>query len=137
MQTRDAGRKRVMACAEGGYVGRFAPSPTGPLHLGSAAAALASYLDARAHTGCWLLRIEDLDTPRAMTGAAEFIQGQLRFLGMNWQDPVMFQSRRSCRYQQAFDHLAAAGRVFGCACTRREIADSLPAPGGEPAAAPS
>jgi len=132
MQSRDAGRNRVMARPEGGYVGRFAPSPTGPLHLGSAAAALASYLDARAHDGRWLLRIEDLDTPRAVAGAAEFIQEQLRFLGMNWQEPVMFQSRRSSRYQQAFDHLAAAGRVFGCACSRREIADSLPAPADGP-----
>lgn len=107
------------------YVGRFAPSPTGPLHLGSAAAALASYLDARAHGGRWLLRIEDVDTPRTVAGAAALIQEQLRFLGLHWDGPVVRQSRQPARYRQAFDRLAAAGRVFGCACSRREIADSI------------
>lgn len=107
------------------YVGRFAPSPTGPLHAGSAAAALAGYLDARAHGGRWLLRIEDVDTPRTVAGAAECIQDQLRFLGLQWDGPATRQSARSARYQEAFDLLAAAGRVFGCACSRREIADSL------------
>jgi glutamyl-Q tRNA(Asp) synthetase len=107
------------------YIGRFAPSPTGPLHAGSAAAALASYLDARAHGGRWLLRIEDVDTPRTVPGAADLIQDQLRFLGMQWDGPVVYQSDRFDRYQQAFDRLAAAGKLFGCACSRREIADSL------------
>ena len=107
------------------YIGRFAPSPTGPLHAGSAAAALASYLDARAHDGLWLLRIEDVDTPRTVRGAAELIQEQLRFLGLRWDGPVVFQSLRVDRYQRAFDRLAAAGMVYGCACSRREIADSL------------
>jgi glutamyl-Q tRNA(Asp) synthetase len=109
----------------GRYVGRFAPSPTGPLHAGSVAAALASYLDARAHGGRWLLRIEDVDTPRTVPGAADLIQAQLRFLGLQWDGPATFQSLRFGRYQRAFDQLAAAGRVFGCACSRREIADSL------------
>jgi len=108
-----------------GYVGRFAPSPTGPLHAGSAAAALAGYLDARAHGGRWLLRIEDVDTPRTSAGAAECIQDQLRFLGLHWDGPVVFQSSRFARYQGAFERLAEAGRLFGCACSRREIADSL------------
>jgi len=108
-----------------GYVGRFAPSPTGPLHAGSAAAALAGYLDARAHRGRWLLRIEDVDTPRTAAGAAECIQEQLRFLGLQWDGPVVFQSSRFGRYQDAFERLTAAGRLFGCACSRREIADSL------------
>ena len=107
------------------YIGRFAPSPTGPLHAGSAAAALASYLDARAHDGLWLLRIEDVDTPRTIPGAAELIQEQLRFLGLRWDGPVIFQSTRLDRYQRAFDRLATAGLVYGCACSRREIADSL------------
>ena len=107
------------------YIGRFAPSPTGPLHAGSAAAALASYLDARAHDGLWLLRIEDVDTPRTVRGAAELIQEQLRFLGLRWDGPVVFQSLRVDRYQRTFDRLAAAGMVYGCACSRREIADSL------------
>lgn len=107
------------------YVGRFAPSPTGPLHAGSAAAALAGYLDARANGGRWLLRIEDVDTPRTVAGAADRIQAQLRFLGLQWDGPVVFQSARGDRYRLAFERLAAAGRVFGCACSRREIADSL------------
>jgi glutamyl-Q tRNA(Asp) synthetase len=106
------------------YVGRFAPSPSGPLHLGSAAAALAGYLDARAHDGRWLLRIEDVDTARTVAGADTVIQEQLRFLGLHWDGPVVYQSQRSSRYQAAFGQLAAAGRVFGCACSRREIADS-------------
>jgi len=107
------------------YIGRFAPSPSGPLHAGSAAAALASYLDARAHGGRWLLRIEDVDTPRTVAGADDLIQAQLRLLGLHWDGPVTFQSQRFDRYQQAFDRLVAVGRIFGCACSRREIADSL------------
>jgi glutamyl-Q tRNA(Asp) synthetase len=111
------------------YVGRFAPSPTGPLHAGSAAAALGSYLDARAHRGQWLLRMEDIDTPRIVPGAAELLQDQLRFLGLRWDGDVVCQSTGTDRYQRAFDRLAADGRVFGCACSRREIADALAALG--------
>ncbi len=107
------------------YVGRFAPSPSGPLHLGSAAAALASYLDAKAHGGRWLLRIEDVDTARTVAGAADCIVDQLRWLGMGWDGPVVQQSRRGERYREAFERLVAAGKVYGCACSRREIADSL------------
>ncbi len=107
------------------YVGRFAPSPTGPLHAGSLVAALASYLDARAHGGFWLLRIEDLDPPREQPGAAQAIIDTLAAFGFEHDGPVEYQSRRHDLYQQAFDRLVAAGQVYPCACTRREIADSV------------
>ena len=106
------------------YVGRFAPSPSGPLHAGSLVAALASWLDARASAGRWLLRIEDVDTPRTVPGAAECIMAQLRALGLDWDGEIMWQSRRGDAYQAAFDALAARGLIYGCGCTRREIADS-------------
>lgn len=106
------------------YVGRFAPSPSGPLHAGSLVAALASWLDARAHGGRWLLRIEDVDTPRTVPGAAEVIMDQLSALGLDWDGDIMWQSRRGDAYQAAFDSLAARGLIYGCGCTRREIADS-------------
>ncbi len=106
------------------YVGRFAPSPSGPLHAGSLATALASWLDARAHGGRWLLRIEDVDTPRTVPGAAEVIMAQLHALGLDWDGDIMWQSRRGDAYQAAFDALAAQGLIYGCGCTRREIADS-------------
>jgi glutamyl-Q tRNA(Asp) synthetase len=106
------------------YVGRFAPSPSGPLHAGSLATALASWLDARAHDGSWLLRIEDVDTPRTVPGAAEAIMAQLHALGLAWDGEIIWQSRRGDAYQAAFDTLAARGLIYGCGCTRREIADS-------------
>jgi len=104
-----------------GYVGRFAPSPSGPLHAGSLVAAMASYLDARAHGGQWLLRIEDIDTQRVVPGADAVIMAQLRALGMTWDGETVWQSKRRALYQQAFDILTAQGLVYGCACTRREI----------------
>ncbi len=107
------------------YVGRFAPSPSGPLHLGSAVAAIASYADARAHDGRWLLRIEDLDTPRVVSGATEIILQQLSALGMRWDGDVLHQSRRLRAYQYAFDTLLSLNCVYPCGCTRREIADSV------------
>lgn len=106
------------------YIGRFAPSPSGPLHAGSLVAALASWLDARAHAGRWLLRIEDVDKPRAVPGADRIIMQQLQALGLHWEGEVLWQSQRDAVYQAAFDQLAAAGLVYGCGCTRREIADS-------------
>jgi len=104
------------------YVGRFAPSPTGALHAGSLVAALASYLDARAHGGAWLVRIEDIDEGRSVPGAAEEILAQLAWLGMHSDREVVWQSRRKHLYQAAYDSLA--GHAYGCGCNRREIADS-------------
>ncbi|GAB3443689.1 tRNA glutamyl-Q(34) synthetase GluQRS [Massilia solisilvae] len=104
------------------YVGRFAPSPTGPLHAGSLVAAVASYLDARVHHGTWLIRIEDIDEGRSVPGAAEGILELLRRLGMESDREVVWQSRRKHLYQAAFDRLAA--NAYACGCNRREIADS-------------
>jgi glutamyl-Q tRNA(Asp) synthetase len=106
------------------YVGRFAPSPTGPLHAGSLVAALASWLDARAHRGRWLLRIEDLDPPREQPGAADAIIATLQRFGLRADGPVTWQSRRQGLYEAALARLVAAGLAYPCACTRREIADS-------------
>jgi glutamyl-Q tRNA(Asp) synthetase len=104
------------------YVGRFAPSPTGPLHFGSLVAALASWLDARAAGGRWLVRIEDLDAPRAQPGAAHDILRTLSGMGLEWDGDVVYQSHRTPLYQQALQRLE--GHTYGCGCTRREIADS-------------
>lgn len=106
------------------YVGRFAPSPTGPLHFGSLVAAVASFLDARHHGGQWLLRMEDLDTPREQPGAADAILRTLDRLALHWDGPVVYQSGRLEAYHEAIGRLAAAGHSYTCACTRREIADS-------------
>jgi glutamyl-Q tRNA(Asp) synthetase len=110
----------------GDYRGRFAPSPTGPLHAGSLVAALASWLDARAHGGQWLLRIEDLDPPREQPGAADAIERSLARLGMVSDAAVMRQSERHARYEAALAMLIASGQAYPCGCTRREIADSQP-----------
>src|SRR5512134_24551 len=104
------------------YVGRFAPSPTGALHFGSLVAALASWLDARAGGGRWLVRIEDLDAPRIQAGAADDILRTLARLGLEWDGTVAYQSRRLPLYRQALEKLAEY--TYWCACTRREIADS-------------
>ncbi|NHZ37303.1 tRNA glutamyl-Q(34) synthetase GluQRS [Massilia rubra] len=104
------------------YIGRFAPSPTGPLHQGSLVAAMASYLDARAHHGSWLVRIEDVDEGRSVPGAAQGILALLRTLGMDWDGEVVWQSRRKQLYQAAAEQLGA--HVYPCGCNRREIADS-------------
>jgi glutamyl-Q tRNA(Asp) synthetase len=111
-----------MAMPERSYVGRFAPSPTGPLHAGSLVAAMASYLDAKAHGGQWLVRIEDVDEPRIAPGAAEQILQCLVALGMQWDGEVVWQSRRKALYQAVFERLAT--HTYPCGCTRREIADS-------------
>lgn len=104
------------------YVGRFAPSPTGPLHQGSLVAAVASYLDARAHGGRWLVRIEDVDEGRSVAGAAEGALALLHRLGMQWDGEVVWQSRRKHLYEAAAEKIAA--HTYPCGCNRREIADS-------------
>ena len=111
------------------YVGRFAPSPTGPLHAGSLVAALASWLDARAAGGRWLVRIEDVDLPRCMDGAAGRILAQLAACGLVPDAPPLYQSARGARYQQALDQLVACRLAYPCACTRRDIAQALAAQG--------
>jgi glutamyl-Q tRNA(Asp) synthetase len=106
------------------YIGRFAPSPTGPLHIGSLMAAMGSYLEARAHGGRWLLRMEDLDPPREVPGAADGILRDLETLGFQWDGPVVYQSTRFAAHDEALSRLQEAGAVFPCACSRSEIADS-------------
>jgi glutamyl-Q tRNA(Asp) synthetase len=103
------------------HVGRFAPSPTGLLHAGSLVAALASWLDARAHGGQWLVRIEDVDTPRCVNGAAQTILEQLATCGMTPDGPVLWQSERHAAYQSALDQLIAQGWAYPCACSRKDI----------------
>jgi glutamyl-Q tRNA(Asp) synthetase len=105
----------------GPYIGRFAPSPTGDLHLGSLLAAVGSYLDARHHGGQWLLRIEDLDTPRVVPGSADRIMRTLEGFGMHWDGEVIYQSRRIPLYRAALERLEAGGHTFECSCSRREL----------------
>lgn len=112
-------------------IGRFAPSPTGPLHFGTLLAALGSYLQAKSCAGSWLLRIEDLDPPRVVPGAAGAMLGTLEQLGFEWDGDITYQSHRFERYQQILDQLREQGKVFACSCTRREILASAPHPGEE------
>jgi len=107
------------------YVGRFAPTPSGPLHEGSLVAALASWLDARAHRGRWLVRIEDLDTPRNEEGADQIILGQLAICGLVGDEEPLLQSQRGSAYEEAMLQLADAGQVYPCGCTRREVEQLL------------
>jgi glutamyl-Q tRNA(Asp) synthetase len=107
-----------------GYRGRFAPSPTGPLHFGSLVSALASWLDARAHDGAWLVRVEDIDGPRTVPGAAEDILATLERFGFHADEPPVWQSQRIGLYREALDALIASHHVYPCGCTRKEIADS-------------
>lgn len=112
-------------------VGRFAPSPTGPLHFGSLLTAVGSYCLARQAGGLWLLRIEDLDTPRVVPGAADTILQTLDALALHWDGEILYQSRRSARYAEALTLLERKGLIYGCACSRKEILASAPHPGEE------
>lgn len=104
------------------YRGRFAPSPTGRLHRGSLVAALGSWLDARAHEGVWLVRIEDVDPPRDIPGAAEDILRVLGRMGLVSDEPVLYQSARDDFYESILERLREKERLYGCACSRKEIA---------------
>lgn len=111
------------------YRGRFAPSPTGPLHAGSLVAALASWLDARAHGGVWLVRIEDVDAPRCLPGMEQHILRQLAACGLVSDEPVVRQSSRGALYRAALDQLIAQGRSYPCGCSRKDIEAALQAAG--------
>lgn len=106
------------------YRGRFAPSPTGPLHFGSLVAAVGGFLQARQQHGEWLLRVEDIDPPREVAGAADEILRTLDAFGLHWDGPVVHQSRRADAYRDALEHLTRRGAIYPCACSRSEIADS-------------
>ena len=113
------------------YVGRFAPSPTGPLHAGSLVAALASWLDARAHGGRWLVRIEDVDTPRCVPGTAEHILAQLAAFGLVADEAPVWQSTRGDLYRAALDRLIGTAWAYPCGCTRSDIEQALRSQGHE------
>ncbi|MGE0080848.1 MAG: tRNA glutamyl-Q(34) synthetase GluQRS [Thiohalomonadaceae bacterium] len=111
------------------YVGRFAPSPTGPLHFGSLVAATGSFLRARAMGGRWLVRVEDIDPPREVPGAADAILRALEAFGLEWDGPVLYQSSRLDAYREALDALLTGGLAFACTCSRKDIAQ-LAGPSG-------
>lgn len=106
------------------YVGRFAPSPTGPLHFGSLLAAVASRLEAHCHGGRWLLRIEDIDPPRERPGATRRILEALERYGFEWDGPVIYQSRNETSHRAALKRLLAAGQAYPCGCSRRDLLDA-------------
>lgn len=106
------------------YRGRFAPSPTGELHMGSLLAAVVSYLEAQRNDGEWLVRIENVDRPREVSGSADRILATLEALGFEWDGEIWFQSDRDVAYLEAFEQLKTLGLVYPCGCSRREIADS-------------
>ncbi|MDD2832585.1 MAG: tRNA glutamyl-Q(34) synthetase GluQRS [Methylotenera sp.] len=106
------------------YIGRFAPSPTGPLHFGSLVAAVASFCEAKANRGHWLVRMEDLDKPREIKGAADTILHQLEAFGFEWQGKVIYQSLRNDAYAEVLQLLKDKNLIYPCTCTRKEIADS-------------
>ncbi len=128
MNTDNPGRNAAIPASESQsdtgstlYRGRFAPSPTGPLHAGSLVAALASWLDARAHQGIWLVRMEDLDPPREMPGAARAIVHTLTAFELVSDEPILCQSTRHAAYAQALTQLQGKDAVFACTCTRRDV----------------
>ena len=103
------------------YIGRFAPSPSGDLHFGSLVSAVASYSDARQHSGQWILRIDDIDQPRTKAGAAESIIHTLSAFGFKWNNPIKWQSERISKYEKVIQELKDRNAVYFCACSRREI----------------
>ena len=105
------------------YTGRFAPSPSGPLHFGSLIAALGSYLQAKSQQGRWLVRMEDIDTPRMVPGADSDILRTLEQFGLHWDGEVLYQSQRLERYQQIFAHLQQLKLLYGCACNRKRVSE--------------
>lgn len=123
---------QVMASSPTVPCGRFAPSPTGPLHFGSMVAALGSCLEARARGGRWLVRMEDVDRPRCRPEHATAILATLEACGFEWDGPVMYQSQRSARYREVFAQLQATGAVYPCACTRSALAGAPPGIDGAP-----
>ncbi len=127
----DMGHRPAGSAGPDVYRGRFAPSPTGPLHAGSLVAALASWLDARVHGGSWLVRIEDVDTPRCVPGTDAVILTQLALCGLVPDEAPVWQSARSAAYQAALDRLLQAGAAYPCGCTRSDIAAALHASGRE------
>ncbi len=104
------------------YCGRFAPSPTGALHFGSLVAAVACYLDARSHGGKWLVRMEDIDRPRELPGAADDILHTLEAFGFEWDGSILYQSQRRDAYQAALEQLQLQNNIYPCACSRKEVA---------------
>jgi glutamyl-Q tRNA(Asp) synthetase len=116
--------KKNLSLHKSTYRGRFAPSPTGPLHFGSLVAAVGSYLDAKHQQGIWLIRMEDLDTPRCVPGAADDILRTLDAFGLRSEEPIIHQSQRTAAYEEALSKLQASGFAYPCCCTRKEIADS-------------
>lgn len=108
------------------YIGRFAPSPTGPLHLGSLCTALASFLQARSHQGLWLLRIDDLDTPRNIKGSANSILKTLDAFALHWDGRVAYQSQSIEAYDEALNKLAKNKLIYPCTCSRKTLSDSYP-----------
>jgi len=106
------------------YIGRFAPTPSGPLHFGSLVTAVGSYLDARAHGGQWLLRIEDVDRPRVVPGAADDILATLERFGLLWDGPVLYQSERADAYEAVLQQLQQQGLLYACSCSRRQLIEA-------------
>jgi glutamyl-Q tRNA(Asp) synthetase len=111
------------------YRGRFAPSPTGPLHAGSLASALGSWLDARSNQGTWLVRIEDLDTPRCIAGMDQHILAQLQACGLTWDEEVIWQSQQLSAYQNALETLYSDRQIYPCTCSRQQITSALSSQG--------
>ncbi len=118
----DAGASPAFSVVGRKPLSRFAPSPTGPLHSGSLLAAVGSYLDARANGARWLVRIEDLDTPRVVPGCADAMLRTLEAFGFEWDGEVLFQSTRRAAYAEAIATLTNAGRTFACSCSRKDLA---------------